>query len=103
MTAEEIIKKIEEHMVYSKGQWWSSHYIGITDNPEYALFEYHKIPKHNHWCISLTADNKKEAEKAREYFLKKGMRGNRDKVNFNEYHIYSYRVTPKTLEYERIY
>lgn len=100
MTAEEIIKEIEEHMAYSKGRWWSSHYIGITDNPEHALFEYHKIHKDNHWYIYVDADTPKEAEKARDYFLKKGMRGNTYEVCGKKNYVYCYEVTQKTLEYE---
>ena len=100
MTAAEIIKKIEEHLKNSKGRYWNSHYIGISNNPDYALFEYHKIPKENHWCIALEADNKVEAEKVRTYFLKKGMRGNNHKIEGSKFYVYSYRVTQLTHEYE---
>lgn len=97
-TALEIISDVENHLTYSKKQFYSDFYIGITNDIDRRLFSEHNVDKDHSWWIYRTAINKAAAQAVEKHFLNKGMKGNTGGGADDTIYVYCYEITNTTNE-----
>lgn len=100
MTYDNIIKEFDAHMKKSGCRYYSDFYVGITNDARRRLFDEHHVDKDHQWWIFSAADNEDIARQVEQHYLKSGMRGSfgGGKGDGSAIYVYSYVVTPKTIE-----
>ena len=100
MTYDNIIKEFDAHMKKSGCRYYSDFYVGITNGARSRLFDEHHVDKDHQWWIFSAADNEDIARQVEQHYLKSGMRGSfgGGKGDGSAIYVYSYVVTPKTVE-----
>lgn len=92
-----ISSEIDAHMQRS-GIPNSGWYVGITSDIEERLFEYHQVPRENHWfiyCRCIDANAARTLEAAYHRVGCKGAGGGGDGASV---YIYVYAITGTTVE-----
>ena len=81
-------------------RYYSDFYVGITNDARRRLFDEHHVDKDHQWWIFSAADNEDIARQVEQHYLKSGMRGSfgGGKGDGSAIYVYSYVVTPKTVE-----
>ena len=97
-TSREIISDVESHLAFSKKQYYSDFYIGITNDVERRLFGEHNVAKNHSWRIYRTAIDKATAQTVEEHFLSKGMKGDTGGGTEDTIYVYCYEITNSTKE-----
>lgn len=100
MTYDNIIKEFDAHMKKSGCRYYSDFYVGITNDAKRRLFDEHHVDKDHQWWIFSAADNEDIARQVEQHYLKSGMRGSfgGGKGDGSGIYVYSYVVTPQTVE-----
>lgn len=100
MTAAEIIKAIDAHLMKSNREYYNQFYIGITSDIESRLFGDHKVPRENHWWIYQYADSEDIARDVERHYLELGMQGDEGggTGSGNVKYVYCYAITNYTVE-----
>lgn len=99
MTYNEIINAVEEHLDHSAQPYYSSFYVGITDDIDKDLFGFHQVPKEGHWYIYCPADNIDIAHNVEQHFHDLGMDSSiGDTPGGDSSIVYCYEKSDKTKE-----
>ncbi len=94
---ETIIAEFEKFMG-QHGQYYHEFYVGIAADPVDRLTNGHGINEaipHVYWTQALRTDIVRTIEK---YFLGKGVKGGPGGGDDNTCYIYTYKITPQTIE-----
>ena len=93
-----IVDEINDRLSKSGRRYYSDFYIGITNDVERRLFNEHNVSKDNAWWIYRTATDSGTAREVEDYFLEKGMRGNKGGGDNTSNIVYCYAVGSTTIE-----
>jgi hypothetical protein len=95
MDVKTVIKRIESYMSKFEGEY-SDWYVGITNDLEEQLFDFHKVDEKGVW-ISFGADTEEVAQKVQKYFLDKKTDGIPKGENSEDRIVYAYKKNSKTI------
>lgn len=98
MIAQQIIVDIDAHLLKSNTQHYSDFYIGITEDINRRLFDFHNVPKKGHWYIYREAANDSESRRVEQYYLDKGMDRGDGGGDENAVYVYCYQISDQTKE-----
>lgn len=93
--AEDIIKNIENRLPHDID--YSEFYIGVTNDFTRKLSE-HNVDFYLKTTICYSAIDKENALSAQDYFLDKGMKGNKKEGTYDYLYVYCYKITGLTIQ-----
>lgn len=96
LTSENVTKLDIRTHVKKDGSAWNDWYVGITSDPDKALFENHKVNKESSGWIYRLTNSPTIAKRIRKYFLAVGLDGGIGDVDNRARVVYAYKKTAST-------
>ena len=93
-----IISAINAHLKSSGKNYYSSFYVGITNDINRRLFQEHNVDREKAWWIYCPADSAEIARSVEQHYINLGMRGGVGGGDNTSTYVYSYIITPTTVE-----
>ena len=97
-SAKQIIADIDAHLSKSSAKYYKDFYVGITEDINERLFDFHQVPKKSHWYIYREATSDKESRAVEKHYLDKGMDGGDGGGDDDAVYVYCYRISNETKE-----